>query len=365
MKKYTPLYSLLILASASLWIHCSSNNKALPIPLQISGWIISNEGNFSDANGSLSLFDPEERMAYNNLLQSTKQQTLGGIIQKIRLIDRKLFVITNNANMLYIFNYPSFEQIAKVDLEAKNPVDIGLLPNTNKAYITDLFQNVVWHVDLTSYQIVDSIHVGSNPRDILVHNNFAYVANTGFGNDSTITVIHTDSHTIEQTLTVGRSPNQLYLYNNQLWVVCQGLIYYDEQFIRQPQKDIPGSIHIIDLSSLQTIHIIETDGFPIQLEILELDNNVIGWLVHNTKTVLINPLTFTLESMTTLNRSFSFLSYSPTENIIYAGKNTGYTQSGQLLRLQPLNLAVVDSFTVGIAPNGIIIESFSIKATQE
>ncbi len=57
-----------------------------------------------------------------------------------------------------------------------------------------------------------------------------------------------------------------------------------------------------------------------------------------------------------IDRAFNAIGYFGPEERIYVGQSNGYSQSGQAL-LYDLEGVAVDSFSVGIAPNGFYFVS--------
>jgi len=78
-------------------------------------------------------------------------------------------------------------------------------PAAHYAYIANMFDNNVSVIDLTSYQIVRNISVGTLPYGVAVHPAATYVYVTNRGSN-TVSVIDTASDTVTATIGVGSGP---------------------------------------------------------------------------------------------------------------------------------------------------------------
>lgn len=342
MKKQSIFY---LLCTTFLLISCSDGGND-PEPAQIASVYVTNEGNFSDANGSITSFDPQTGNTIQQVFEKTNDRPLAGIIQSATVIGDRMFIVLNGADKIEVVDAQSFTSIKTMEL-GNTPVAITPAGD-GKAYVSNLYANSVSVIDLENLtETGTTIPVGRNPQAMAKVGDYVYVANNGFGNDNTISVINTQTGTVETTLTVGNGPTDLVVDQaNRVWVVCNGLIAYDENFNRDPENDIPGSVYVINGENATNAGSIPTGGHPSGLALSEQTGR--GYLLNNGIQIIdLNSMEMEAEPFS--DRKFSAIAYSPDNQLLYVGQSNGYVQSGQAIRYE-LDGTAVDSFMVGIAP---------------
>lgn len=340
---------LSLLAFGLVFTSCSDNSvNSGNHEVKLSSVYVINEGNFSDANGSVTSYMPKSGKVIQQLFQKVNGRPLAGIIQSITGIDRKLFIALNSANKIEVVDAKTFESIATISMKT-SPVDVAPA-GENTVYVTNLFSNSVSIIDLQTNKVLDeTIPVGKNPQDILTIDELTFVANNGFGEAKTISVINNKRNKVVKTIAVGNGPIDLELdERGRLWVVCNGLIAYDDDFNRLPEKDIPGSIYVIDSQSATIIDSISLKGHPTDIAINS--EKGVGYLLKDG-VYIVNIGSVTLKNNKLTARTFNAVGYSAKENMIYLAVSKGFTLPGHVVRFN-LQGAPVDSFPVGIAPSG-------------
>ncbi|MBN2731566.1 MAG: hypothetical protein JXR26_03960 [Balneolaceae bacterium] len=338
---------LLFLAATLVFVGCNDAGND-PEPPQISSVYITNEGNFSDANGSVTSFDPQTESTIQQVFQNANGRPLAGIIQSTSIIDDRMYIVLNSADKIEVVDAESFTSTGTIEL-SNTPVSIVQAAD-NQAYVSNLYANNVSVIDLESLEETGTtIPVGMNPQAMVRVGSRVFVANNGFGNDNTVSVIDVESESVTNTITVGNGPADLVVdQSDRIWVVCNGLIAYDEDFNRDPENDIPGSIYLIDGTTATIAGQIETGGHPTGLALNEQTGR--GFLL-NDGVQIVNMNSLQIEAEPFSERHFNAIANSANEDLIYVGQSKGFTQPGQAIRYD-LNGVAVDSFTVGIAPRG-------------
>lgn len=341
------IFSLSLLVATFFIGSCVDGGNS-PDPLELSSVYVTNEGNFNDSDGSLTSYDPESGSTLKKAFENANGRPLAGIIQSAKIAGEHIFMVLNNANKIEVAEVESLESVATIELST-TPTDFEVI-NNQTGYVSNLYDGSITVVDLENFEETDQrISVGSQPWTIFRMNNLAFVANKGAGNDNTISVINTESHTVEHTIEVGSGPQDISRdMAGRLWVVCNGLIAYDENWERDPANDKPGSVYLIDGSSATVIDSIETGGHPSGIA---LDNDNAKAYLLNDGISVIDMNTLSVEEEPFTSRSFSAIGYLPTQERLYVGDSRGYSQDGQALIYDQQGTAV-DSFNVGIAPSG-------------
>lgn len=191
---------------------------------QVTGIWVGNQGNFSDHNGSVTFYDPGSGEA------SAAIENFGTLVQSLALHKGSVYVVSNTSGALDILDAASRQRTGQV--RGLNSPRYMAVASESKAYVSSLWANQIYVVDLASQTVVDSVAVGSNPEDIAVVAGRAYVANSGFGGDSTLSVIDTSADTLVATLDLGcDGPRHLEVdAEEELWVFCNGNTVYNDDF---------------------------------------------------------------------------------------------------------------------------------------
>lgn len=345
--KHRFILSLSLLVATFFASSCMDGGND-PDPLELSSVYVTNEGNFSSSDGSLTTYEPESGSTLKKAFENANGRPLAGIVQSAKIAGEHIFIVLNSANKIEVAKTGSLESVATIELST-TPTDFEVI-NDQTGYVSNLYDESVTVVDLENYEETDQrISVGLQPWKILRMNSRVYVANKGAGNDNTITVINSSDHTVEHTIEVGAGPQDISLdMAGRLWVVCNGLIAYDENWERDPASDKPGSVYLIDGSSAAVVDSIETGGHPSGIA---LDNDNAKAYLLNDGISVVDMNTLSVEEEPFTSRSFSAIGYLPAQERLYVGDSRGYSQDGQAL-IYDLQGTAVDSFNVGIAPNG-------------
>ncbi|SMO43120.1 YncE family protein [Fodinibius sediminis] len=339
-------YVLFFLLSASIFTSCLGDTGNNPDPLELATVYVSNEGNFSDASGSITSYDPESGSSLQSAFEEANGRPLAGIIQSVKIRGERLYIVLNEANKIEVTEVGTLESIGTIEMST-TPTDFELI-NEEVGYVSNLYDGSVTVVNVQDFEETDTaIAVGSQPRSMVRLGNMVYVANSGSGSANTITVVNASSDTVMDTIEVGAGPAEIALdVSNRLWVVCSGKIAYDENWERDPANDVPGSVYILDGGSATVIDSIQTGGHPSDIA---LNNEGAEAYLIDEAVSVVDMNTYEVKEARFIDRTFSSIEYMPTEGRIYVGDSRGYSQNGQAL-IYELSGTAVDSFTVGIAP---------------
>ncbi|MEX0770947.1 MAG: DUF5074 domain-containing protein [Balneolaceae bacterium] len=349
--KFTCLLATGILIMFLGLASCSDNPVSSLQEKELVSLLVANEGAFGGDSGSLSSYDPATGQTVRTKFQQANGRELAGIIQNVLLSGDRLFIVANNIDKIEVVDAHSLESLAIINFDESGLTPAGFaLANENKGYVSNLFDNSVAVVDLENYTVTDTrIEVGSNPRDLVVAGNRLFVANSGFGNDNTVTVINTETDEVLTTVTVGPGPERLRMDSNQnIWVVSVGNRPWGE-----PENNVPGRIDVLDGSTAEHLATVETGGFPKAITVSQEAGQ--AWVVNTEAVQRIDMNSYELLEETFIRRSFNGIGYSEVENRLYLAHSLGYEQSGQAI-IYDLEGAAIDSFQVGIAPMDFIFQ---------
>src|SRR5262245_4125380 len=103
------LFSIAIVAFSFTFSSCDDENKAKG-DFQ-TGVFVVNEGNFLDADGSVSFIHPSEAVTQDLFGTVNDGRALGDVVQSMTISGDLAFVVVNNSNKVEIVNANTFQAI--------------------------------------------------------------------------------------------------------------------------------------------------------------------------------------------------------------------------------------------------------------
>lgn len=228
MRPHAYLLALLALAA------CDSGrpgppDSECPNPSDCDGFTqttvyVGNQGNFTENNGTVTRYDLPEGTTLQDAVRVGEDGPLGGLVQALALApDGRLVVLLNfstGGGRLAVADPETDRVVAQVDVP--NPRGVAFVGT--RAYVSSLFENTVTPVDLATGTAGAPIPVGANPEGMAAVGSRVYVANSGFGADSTVSVIDATTNRRVETINVGcAGPRSLAVdAEAEVWVFCTG-----------------------------------------------------------------------------------------------------------------------------------------------
>ncbi|MEX2363269.1 MAG: DUF5074 domain-containing protein, partial [Balneolaceae bacterium] len=183
--------NLFKISLVALLIFAGCNTKSEPDEVTLAGIYVLNEGNFGQANASITSYNPETGVVTQNVYESVNGTPIGDALQSAALIDEKLYLVVNNSHKIEVVNPETFTNIGTIEIANGASPRYIAKAGEHKAYVTNLYANAVSIINLESLEETGSIEVGANPEGIAVVGTNAFVANSGFGNGNTVSIINT------------------------------------------------------------------------------------------------------------------------------------------------------------------------------
>lgn len=179
--------------------------------------LIANEGNFGWGNGTLSVYEPNSSSVSNDVFYHLNGIQLGNVFQSINRINGDFYFVLNNSAEIWVTD-SNYILIAKIS-GFSSPRNIYQISGS-KAYVTDLYANKIWVVDLKSKQITGSIKVsGWMESGLVVKNNFI----VGCMENENLYKINTANDLITDSFKVNYAIESMEINKEgQLWVLSQG-----------------------------------------------------------------------------------------------------------------------------------------------
>jgi YVTN family beta-propeller protein len=221
---------LCVLAFIIILFSCKKENEIKPAELPEShteGVLIGNEGNFNWSNASLSFYDKSQNKVYNGVFKDANNKPLGDVLQSIYVDSNKAYLVINNSGKIVEVNLNNFKEI-KEYIGFTSPR--YLVKSGNYAFVSDLYANAVYVVDLTqsgNNAIIKTIRVNGWTEQMVIYHNNLYVAGV---NSNNVYVINIATKTLIDSIPTADAPMSLtFDKDNYLWAYCGD--YQSENYV--------------------------------------------------------------------------------------------------------------------------------------
>ncbi|MDX5348245.1 MAG: hypothetical protein LPK19_13485 [Hymenobacteraceae bacterium] len=360
MKKFTNnlLFKPVALALSVLLLgSCDKNDDdKTPEAEYRTGVFVTNEGSFQTPTGTISFLKASTGSMHNNIFKQVNNRPMGDVAQSMAFYQDKAYLVANNSNKIEIVNALTFKSVGVIEnlVYPRYFVAFG-----NKGYVTEWLDydvaGQVSVIDLSTNTIIKKIAVDPNPEQMLVHEGKVYVT---CSSTNTLKVIDSATDAVTATITVQDAPNSLVMDAAQnIWVLCGGKVLYNADWSLDTVNSTAGSLVKFNSAApgAQTVIPFSTN----KLHPSRLTTN-------GTKTKLyytLNQLNYQgriyemavsatgIPDAPLINQQVYGLGVDPATNTIYGGKPGSFTDNGWMVRYTAAG-APVDSFKVGIGPNG-------------
>jgi YVTN family beta-propeller protein len=343
-KLFIPLLTILLFAG------CSEDDPAEIVgpagATNPPGIFLVNEGNFGTANASLSFYVPDSNKIINDVYFDATGNPLGDTGHSLTLHDDLLYIVVNNSDKIEVIDSKNNSPVRTIVLpQNSSPRHILFGPN-GKGYISNLMSNTVSVYDPETNSIVEDIPVGNNPEQLYYSNNHIYVANSGFGDSNTLTVINISTNIIAGTIVVGDGPSAFARINSgKFAVLCSGNFGASD-----PLAETPGQVFYVETQTRTVTDSVFIGGHPEHL-IPDRDGNLLFKSSTGIDKIIVSANTV---EKNIINGSFYGLQYDVKRNRIYVTDAKDFQQAGELYVYSSGGM-LLNKFTTGIIPSRMVI----------
>lgn len=333
------LFLLLLLHAFS----CKKDSETTPANSFLAspgGLYISNEGVFQSGNASISYFNPDQHTVVNNVFQLTNSESIGDICQSMALINNNLYIVVNNSGKIEVCD--PFTMKRKAQITGLTSPRYILAVDSTKAYVSDLYSNAITIINTTNNSIQGSIPLTGSSEQILLLNNKVYVTNSL---SDYIYAINSTNDLIEDSLLISKGANSIRIDKyNKLWVTCGG----DYVNVQGAVYRIDPSSKNIEFSSLFTI----TD-YPAKV-CLNAAKDTVYFLNNGVQRMNVTDNTYPATPfIASSGNTYYGLTVDSVRNEIYVSDAINFSQAGKVFRYSSSG-NLIDNFNVGISPGDFL-----------
>lgn len=187
------------------------------LPDSISGGVfIVNEGNYMQGNAALGFVNTGLKQRFDDIFKQANNKNLGDVFQSMNIINDKAYLVINNSGKIEIINPKTFKSFGTIT-GLRSPRYIVKAGN-NKAYVSDIYDNNIFVIDLQSNQIIKKIPVQGWVEEMLSLNGNTYITNV---KNNKILVIDEFTDEIIDSITTPFAPKNILKDSaNHIWVLC-------------------------------------------------------------------------------------------------------------------------------------------------
>lgn len=247
------------------------------------------EGLWQQNNAEVSAYNSRSKACIDDYYYRQNGQYLGDTGQDILCHDGFLYVSVSGSSY-----------IAKLDLQGREVVRRAILPEEGQPrylaaegdyiYVT-LYSGRVAKLKASNLDLVGYASVGKNPEGVVIYKDRLLVANSGWGSDSTLTVIDIETFTPQNTIAVEYNPQQLVVSGDSVYLLAYG-------------KDYNTTLQSVDVARGTARTITNATHAVAYGDMLYLCNSVTDYTTNKT----VNTF-FTYDVATATLNSTDFLNY--------------------------------------------------------
>lgn len=299
------------------------------------GVFITNEGNFTWGNGSVSFYSFDHQLVVADAFQDANSIPLGDVCQSMTVVGSTGYIVVNNSGKIEVVDMNNFSRVTTINGFTSPRY---MLPvSANKAYVTDLYSDGISIVDLTTNTITGEINIPGWTERMINSNGKVFVTCM---ERNQLYIIDPGTNTLSDSITVSLGGNSIVSdTNGKLWLLCMG----------DYATSTPGALHRIDPVSEQVewSQSFTAAHYPMNLTINSTGTEMYFVDASIFKMQVSDSQLPTVAYINAGTKNFYGLGVSPADEI-YVADARDYVLPGMVYRYN--TGLVVDSVQAGVTP---------------
>ena len=202
---------------------CESENQGIAPVVSNPDVFILCEGLWGANNADVSAYNSTLMQCTGDYHYRQNKQYLGDTGQDLLWYDGYLYVSVSGSS--YVAKLDSVgREVARRSIAPEDGQPRYLAAEGDYIYVT-LYGGKVAKMNADDLSVVDYAPVGRNPEDIILYKGQLLVANSGWGSDSTLTVIDIETFEPVNTITVEHNPQHLVVAGDSVYLLAYGKHY--------------------------------------------------------------------------------------------------------------------------------------------
>ncbi len=343
----TRLFILLAVYLAVFTVSCKKTTET-PRGKYAVGVFVVNEGNFTEANGSVGFYNPQDQSVVTDVYAEENGVAPGGVLQSVYFYNNLAFIIDQVGSRIEVVEAETFKPVATIETGLSTPR--YMVVANGKGYVSNwgpfdsnfnLPESFVAVIDLNDFTISKTIPATSGPEGLFAFGNRVLVA-ASFAAE--VQILDTDNDSFTGKIDVADGPKTFVEdKNGKVWLLSSSYV--------------TGAA----LSQLDAAAGTVLKSFPVSSSAMRLAINGSGDQLYylaapfgadaEVKTVGIDATEDASEALITAPNLYG-LGVDPASGIIYVGNHNGFQGNGTVLRYD--GATMLDSFAAGVGPNGFV-----------
>ncbi len=347
--KFTKIGFGIFVLTALIISGCTKNENPTPKGKYESGVFVINEGNFSDADGSLGHYNPETSENIQKAFELENTRPFGGLLQSVIIYNDRIYLVDNLGSRIEVADANTLTSILVISEELSLPRYMVI--DGNKGYVSNWGpfaqdysspESFIAVLNIETGNILKTINVNSRPEGLKITNGKLFVSSLA---SSQITVIDITNDKITETIETSFGPsNFVSLPDGHLWFTTMA-----------------GNLNELDALNnkiLQTIEISNLEG--------KLTIDKVNKIIYVLTSTWAPDFSFTDSRIVAValsspanyksiysTRNIYGLGYRENSNEIYLANANAFTGNGTILIISPEG-EDISNFISGRGPNGFI-----------
>lgn len=312
------------------------------------GLFVLNEGNFQYGNATLSYYDPATGVVENEVFVRANGFKLGDVAQSMTMHGGLGWVVVNNSHVIFAIDPDTFREVGRIT-DLTSPRCIHFVSDT-KAYVTQIWDNRIFIVDPSRYEITGYIEVPGMERadgstEMMVQiGDYVYINCYSYWN--LLIKIDTRTDKVVDVTEVGIQPRTMTAdCLGRLWILCDGGYAGSPYAYEQPQ------LVCVDPS---TMTVLRRFAFPLGTRATTVVTNGardrLYWICDDVWSMPVTAESLPDEPLiAAIGTIYYGLTVDPVEGDVYVADAIDYQQQGVIYRFSSEG-EPKGRFYVGITP---------------